>query len=187
MKLIFDIIIYVFSILGGVVSIITIYKWVRPYKKISWAQVEKGVLSLKEQLIKDQYIPTLIVGIGRGGSITGALLSGCLGHVPILVIERVYDWSGDYRKESLFEDIKLNKNLERVLLVAGELHTGGTAKTYKDYFEKIGAGEVRFLSFMTEKYPNLRANYYYIESNDSDIRLPWMLTKNYKRDSQGKC
>ncbi len=186
MKIFFDIIIYVLSILGGVVSIITIYKWITPYKKISWAQVEKGVVSLKEKLIKDNYIPTLIVGIGRGGSITGALISGCLGHLPVLVIDRVYDWSGDYRKEALFENIRLNKNLEKVLLVAGELHTGGTAKTYKDYFESIGAGEVKFLSFMTEKYPNLRANYY-IESNNSDLRLPWMLTQNYKRDSQGKC
>lgn len=187
MKIILDIIIYIFSVLGGFVSIITIYKWVSPYKKISWSQVEKGVLSLKEQLIKDNYVPTLIVGIGRGGSITGALLSGCLGHVPVLVIDRVYDWSGDYRKEQLFEDIKLNKNLEKVLLVAGELHTGGTAKTYKEYFKNIGAEEVRFLTFITEKYSNFKANYHYIESDNPELRLPWMLTKEYKRDSKSKC
>ena len=187
MKLFFEIVIYIFSVLGGVVSVVTIYRWFSPYKKISWSQVEKGVLSLKEKLISDNYIPTLIVGIGRGGSITGALLSGCLGHVPVLVIERVYDWSEGFRKETLFENIKLKKNLEKVLLVAGELHTGGTAKIYKDYFERIGAKEVKFLSFMTEKYPNLKANYFHIETNNSDLRLPWMLTKEYRRDSQGKC
>lgn len=187
MKVTIDILIYFFSILGGVISIVTIYKWISPYKKISWTQVEKGVLVLKEQLIKDNYIPTIIVGIGRGGAITGALLSGCLGNIPLLVIDRVYDWSGDYRTEQLFENIKLNKNLEKVLIVAGELHTGGTANTFKNHFKNIGAKEIRFLSFITEKYPNVKADYFHIESDNPEILLPWMFTKEYKRDSRSKC
>ena len=187
MKIFLDIIVYLFSILGGIVSVVTIYKWISPYKKISWSQVEKGILVLKEKLIKDNFIPTLIVGIGRGGSITGALLSGCLGHIPLIVIDRVYDWSGNYRKEKLFDNIKLDKNMEKVLLVAGELHTGGTAKTYIDYFKSIGANKIKFLTFTTEKYPNLKADYYYIESDNPELRLPWMITKEYKRDSKTKC
>ncbi len=179
--------VYFLSILGGIVSIITIYKWILPYKKITWNQVEKGVLTLKEKLIKDNYVPTLIVGVGRGGAITGALLSGCLGHVPILVIDRVYDWSGDYRKEKLFDKIKLNKNLDKVLLVAGELHTGGTAKTYKEYFNSIGAKEIRYLTFAKDLYPAFNPDYYYIESKKPDIRLPWMITKEYRRESLSKC
>ena len=114
MKLILDIIVYLFSVVGGVVSIVTIYKWLSPYEKIGWKQVEKGIFYLKEQLIKDNYVPSIIVGIGRGGSIVGALLSGCLGHIPILVIDRVYDWSEEGRKEKLFDNVKLNKNLEKV-------------------------------------------------------------------------
>jgi len=94
MKLVFDAILYIFSVLIGVILIVTIYKWISPYRKVQLSQVEKGVLELKEKLIKYNYVPTLIVGIGRGCSITGALLSGCLGHVLVLVIDRVYDWAG---------------------------------------------------------------------------------------------
>ncbi len=74
--------------------------------------MQKGVLYLKDKLIQDNYYPTLIVGIGRGGSIVGALISGTLGNVPILVIDRVYEWTAHQRKEGLFEEIKIPKNVK---------------------------------------------------------------------------
>lgn len=184
MKLFLDITIYFFSILGGLISIWTIYKWLKPLQKITWKNVQKGVLYLKDKLIHDNYYPTLIVGIGRGGSIVGALISGTLGNVPILVIDRVYEWTAHQRKEGLFDEIKITKNIEKVLLVAGELHSGNTAKKYTEYFKQIGANEVRMLTFMKEPYPTFKPDYFFIETNKSDIRFPWMLTKNYKRDSK---
>lgn len=187
MKIYIDIIIYFFSLLGGVVSIVTIYSWLLPYKKIHWKTVEKGILKLKEDLIAKNYIPSLIVGVGRGGSIVGALLSGCLGHVPLLVIDRVYDWKDNIRRDRLFEQINLSSNLEKVLLVAGELHTGGTAKTYIEYFKQIGADQIKYLSFTKDRFPAFNPDFYYIETKKPDVRLPWMITKKYKRDSLSKC
>lgn len=146
--------------------------------------MQKGVLYLKDKLIQDNYYPTLIVGIARGGSIVGALISGTLGNVPILVIDRVYEWTTHQRKEGLFDEIKITKNIEKVLLVAGELHSGNTAKKYIEYFKQIGANEVRMLTFMKEPYPTFKPDYFFIETDKSDIRFPWMLTKNYKRDSK---
>lgn len=187
MQLLLNIIIYLFSVLGGIVSIITIIRWLLPYKKIKWRTVEKGIKRLKEYLIRDKYIPSLIVGIGRGGAIIGALLSGCLGHIPILVIDRVYEWEDNIRKDDLWEKIKLSRNLDKVLLVAGELHTGGTAKIYIKYFKSMEAKEIKFLTFLKDPYPAYKPNYYYIESKKKDTRLPWMLTNEYRRDSLTKC
>jgi len=184
MKTAIEILVYLFSALGGIVSIWTIYKWVQPYRKISWKKVEKGVKRLKEELILTDYLPTLIVGIGRGGSIVGALLSGTLGNIPILVIDRVYEWTDNQRKESFCEEIRISKNIDKVLLVAGELHTGITAKKYTEYFKQLGAKEIRMLSFMKEPYPAFRPDYSFIETDRSNIRFPWMITKDYKRDSK---
>lgn len=184
MKTVLEIAIYLFSILGGIVSIWTIYTWLKPLQKISWKKVEKGVKQLKEDLIKNNYYPTLIVGIGRGGSIIGALLSGTLGNVPIVVIDRVYNWSDKGRKDGLYEDIKISKNIEKVLLVAGELHSGNTAKKYTEYFNELGAKEVKMLAFMKEPYPTFKPDFSFIETDKSNIRFPWMITKDYKRDSK---
>ena len=184
MKIIFEIILYFFSILGGIISVWTIINWLKPLQKVSWKKVEKGIKQLKEDLIKANYYPTLIVGIGRGGAITGALLSGTLGNIPILVIDRVYDWTNKERKEGFCENIKVSKNIDRVLLVAGELHSGNTAKKYTEYFEEMGAKEIRMLTFMTEFYPTFKPDFFYIESTKKYIRFPWMITKDYKRDSK---
>jgi probable phosphoglycerate mutase len=185
-KIILDVMIYVFSLLGGVVTVATIYKYFFPFRKVKWRVVEKGIKETKEKLIKDNFVPSLIVGIGRGGSIVGALLSGCLGHIPIIVIDRVYDWRKNGRHEKLFEEIKFNKNLEKVLLVAGELHTGETARTYMDYFSELGSKEIKVFSFWKESFPNLKPDYHCIVSDNPNLKLPWMLTKEYKRDSQNE-
>lgn len=175
---------YLFSVLGGAVSLWTLILWLKPFHRISWKKVEKGIKKLKEDLIKANYYPTLIVGIGRGGSITGALLSGTLGNIPIIVIDRVYDWTDKSRKDGFCENISITKNIDKVLLVAGELHSGNTAKKYIEYFKSMGAKEIRMLTFMKEPYPTFNPDFYYIESGKSDIVFPWMITKDYKRDSK---
>lgn len=184
MKTTLEIIMYLFSIIGGVVSLWTIYQWLQPYRHISWRKVEKGVKRLKEELIVSKYIPTLIVGIGRGGSVIGALLSGTLGNIPILVIDRVYEWADNERKESFCEEIRVFKNINKVLLVSGELHSGNTARKYTDYFKQLGAKEIKMLTFMKEPYPTFKPDFAFIETDRSNIRFPWMITKDYKRDSK---
>mgnify|MGYP001104853828 CR=1 FL=1 len=184
MKLAFEILLYFFSVLGGIVSIWTIYKWLKPLQRISWRKVEKGVKQLKEDLIKANYYPTLIVGIGRGGSVVGALLSGTLGNVPIIVIDRVYNWGKNEREDGFCEPIRISKNIERVLLVAGELHTGNTAKKYTEYFREMGAGDIEMLTFMKEPHPTFKPDFFYIETSREDIRFPWMITEDYKRESK---
>jgi probable phosphoglycerate mutase len=179
----------IIALLGGVVSIGTIIIWFKQRKakirkRVSWKGVEKGILKLRDQLIKDRYYPTLIIGIGRGGSIVGALLSGSLGNIPILVIDRIYNWKGHERTEGLFDSIKITKNIDRILLVAGELHSGNTARKYTEYFMQAGAGEVKMLTFMKEPFPTFKPDYFYLESTISDMRFPWMLTRDYKKESQ---
>ncbi len=178
----------ILTIIGGIVSIGTIVLWINQRRrklkeKISWKVVEKGVLELKENLIQDNYYPSVIVGIGRGGAVISSLLSGTLGNVPIIVIDRIYKWENHMRSDGISEEIKIT-NIDKVLLVAGELHSGNTAKKYTEYFEQMGAKEIRMLSFMKEPFPTFKPDFYFIESDKSSLRFPWMITKDYKRDSK---
>ena len=184
-----DSLLIIITIIGGIVSIGTIILWINQRRKkikerVKWKTVEKGVVRLKEKLIQDNYIPTVIIGIGRGGAVISALLSGTLGNIPIIVLDRIYHWENHVRNEGLVEEIKLTKNIDKVLLVAGELHSGNTAKKYTEYFEQIGAKEIKMLTFMKEPYPTFKPDYYFIETDKSTIRFPWMITKDYKRDSK---
>ena len=60
----------------------------------TWTDVENGVKSIREKLIMDNYIPSLLVGIGRGGAIVSSLLSGNMltgRHIPFIALERKYN------------------------------------------------------------------------------------------------
>lgn len=184
---VFNVVVYTITLVGFVASVITIRQYRRVAKRITWRMVGRGVLDLKDKLVSSRFSPELIVGIGRGGAVVGALLSGCLGHVPLLVIDRKYEWiDGKERKDAMFAEIEIKKRFERVLLVAGELHTGDTAKLYKEFFEAKGE-EVRIMTLVTETYPRLKPDYFSFTIDDPKLRFPWHLDKNYKRDSKDDC
>lgn len=184
MKLVLEVIMYLFTIIGGAASIYMMYIFVFPYKNISWRQAEKGARKMADLLIRDDYKPTIIVGIGRGGAVFGALVSGCMGNVPLLVIDRIFQWEENERKQKLFMNVILEKNIEKVLIVSGDLITGNTAKTYKDYLKEQGAKDIKLMSFTTMPSPTIKADYYYLKINNSKLNLPWMITSNYRRDSR---
>ena len=157
------------------------------YERTSWKILENEVIKIKEKLISEQYIPSLIVGIGRGGAVVGSLLSGCLGSIPIIVIDRIYNWDENGRKDKmLFDNINLKEYNDKVLLVAGELHTGNTARMYKEYFLSLQSKEVKIYTFFKEKFPACQPDYFSIEDDKADTILPWMITENYKRQSLKK-
>lgn len=86
-------------------------------------------------MVRDSFLPTLIVGIGRGGTIMGAMISGCLGHRPLVVIDRKYVWVEGRRNDDLLLRLQFPPELlEKVLLVASETHTGNTMRLYYNYF-----------------------------------------------------
>ena len=113
------------------------------YRKLTM----KGALSAAKKIAKDveasKFDPTIIIGIGRGGSIFGSLISYNLYHAPIFSIDREYNWIEKRRDKILFPfDIPIHLT-RRVLLVAGEAHTGGTMDVFTQYLKSIGAGEIK--------------------------------------------
>lgn len=100
----------------------------------------------------DGFSPTLIVGIGRGGAIMGAMISGCLGHRPLVVIDRKYVWREGRRIDDMILRLHFPSNfLDKVLLVAGEAHTGSTMRLYHSYFTEIGAKMIRRDAFYAQR------------------------------------
>lgn len=183
-----DSVVYFFSVVGFVASIITIKQYAWRRKRLTWRMVEKGVLSLKDKVVASQFMPEAIFCIGRGGAIAGALLSGCMGHVPLLCIDRSYVWvDGKSRQEKMFSDIEIGKHIDRLLLVSGEMHTGDTAEMYKMYFESKGVREIKVATLVTETYPRFVSDYSAYTVDDPDLQFPWHMNESYRRDSKRAC
>lgn len=181
-----DLIFGIIGLISGILGIITAvwYFWDKlfPIRKLSWKFVEKATKRIVEKMMADDFSPTLIVGIGRGGAIMSALISGALGHRPMIVIDRKYEWKEGERFENMIFPVDIPKSfLERVLLVAGEVHSGNTMKMYYEHFKNLGAKSIRRVSFFYEKGATVKLEYIGLESSKKNVRMPWMITKHYIR------
>jgi probable phosphoglycerate mutase len=155
----------------------------------SWSDIEIGVKDLRQQILNSNYMPTLLVGIGRGGAIMSALLSGNLSnerHIPFIALERKYENKNGMRDAYLFDDVSFTQDLDRVLLVAGDIVTGETAQVFTDFLIQQGTKEIKFLAYVMVSSTNKKPDYFYSKSDSTDFKFPWMFSNEYKRDSRIK-
>lgn len=133
------------------------------------------------EILKKEYFPTIIIGIGRGGSIFGAIISYNLYQVPLLSIDRAYDWQKE-RKDIIMFDYEIPPRfLDRVLLVAGEVHSGNTMRKFISYLNDMGAREIKTCAFYQEMEPTWVLDYNRTFGSGRPF-MPWQ-EKNYYRDS----
>jgi len=190
-KVLLDIAGYVLAFIG---FLATLYKTVEVWlnlRSFSWAEVDKLTKKLILQIGNDMFVPDVIVGIGRGGSILGALLSGNLRvpnkkrNIPLLGVDRMYEWHDGERVEvenKMIDFAPLRG--KKVLLVAGDVLTGGTMKFFLHQIEQVDPDEVRTACLVKGVTSAYRPDYFAKEIT-GDFRMPWMYRGyGYVRDSR---
>ncbi len=183
---IFSIVIFIITVIGSLSTIFYILDYLKKNKKITWKDVTKASENLFSKMARDKYNPTMIIGIGRGGSIIGALISGLFGHIPLIVIDRKYTWINGRRYDDIILKVDFPENLlERVLLVSGETHTGNTIRFYYNYFQKIGAKEIKKATFLYSKESVENIDYIGLIGKGNE-KLPWMLNENYVKEDRNE-
>ena len=150
-------------------------------KKLPMKSAEKDARILAERMRKDNYVPTIIVGIGRGGAVFGSFLSYNLSQVPIFVMDRAYSWQKK-REDSVMFDFDIPPRfMDKVLLVSGEIHSGNTMNTFEAYLREMGAKEIRVSSFYLQNTSTYVPQYNRTKGSGIPL-MPWQ-DRDYKRDS----
>ena len=174
------------SMIGAVASVWFIVDKIGRRRRISWRSAGRSAREISERLANDDFLPSLVLGIGRGGAIFGSMISGCLGHRPLIVVDRKYTWNEGRRTEDLVLRMHLpNEMLSRVLLVAGEAHTGNTMRLFYDYFQELHPGEIRRAVFYLQDGSTEKIDYCGTRGR-LDRRMPWMFSKRYRRGSRSE-
>lgn len=174
----------VLSLIGAVSSVWFIADRLRCRQRLSWRYAQAAARRMVAEMNADGFAPDLIVGIGRGGAIMGAFVSGLFGHRPLIVIDREYDWVQGRRNDSIMDGFSIDRGLDRVLLIAGEVHHGNTMRLYYDYLNNRGAKEVRRATLCFENGSTEPVEYKGHTTSNKNLRMPWMFAEQYRRDSQ---
>ena len=153
------------------------FPWRHAYKYAeATAEVLRGEGKTKKA--EELYEPTIIIGIGRGGAIYGSIFSYYMKETPLLALDRKYlfDNNGERIGEDWYYPIDIPKELlSKVLLIAGEYHSGKTMQIFKDRLTEIGAAEIRtcVLYYQTGLPKQIGLPDYYGISGKRDCLMPW--------------
>ena len=120
--------------------------------------------------------PNLIIGIGRGGAIFGAMLSYRLENTTLQYAERTYSWEPitNDRKEGFIVPSMFPEYFKgNVLVVAGEYHTGKTMEHYCNYLRSHNIDKIRTCAFYVEKGASSKRPDYYGKERKGCPLMPW--------------
>jgi probable phosphoglycerate mutase len=155
---------------------------IKLYRRFPWRHAYKYAKNTAETMkngtAEELYDPTIIVGIGRGGAIYGSIFSYYMKETPLLALDRRYlfDEQGKRIGEDWYHPIDIPKELlQKVLLVAGEYHSGKTMQQFKQRLIGIGAKEIRtcVLYYQTGLPNQVGIPDYYGITSKYDYLMPW--------------
>lgn len=152
------------------------------YKRSSLKDVKKNAKFIADKL-EQEFYPSIIIGIGRGGAFFGSLISYYLGNAPFLFVDRLYNWDNNERDVNVLYDFTIpEKYLDRVLIVAGETHSGDTMIFFRKYLkDKLKVKDIRTCSFYKQGACNCTIDYVCVEGDGTSL-MPWQ-DSNFIRDS----
>lgn len=183
---------YLFAVIGLLGTIWKSYQKWFSLKTFSWPDVDRACKKIINGILRDGFLPDIIVTIGRGGAIVGSIISGNLHareneklNISILGYDRAYRWIEGNRIEVRNELIELSPlRGQRVLIVAGDVLTGGTMKLFYSEIQKFEPSELKSACLLKGVTSVFSPDYYAIEV-PGDFRMPWMYQGyGYVRDSR---
>jgi xanthine phosphoribosyltransferase len=146
---------------------------------IAWESIHRGIDKLKEHISNDDQIPDVIVTVGRGGLIPGALLAYRL-NIKTVVNYSLQSYSDESNSStgSFTEIQKLNDNFieqykrKRVLIVDDLSDKGSTLIHIKEQLSKIK--DLQFATLFIKQGTKLIPDYFVNDySDDTWLVFPW--------------
>lgn len=184
---------YIFAAIGFAASVFKAYKAWRSIHRLTWNDTDKQTKKLIKKIVADNYHPDIIVTIGRGGAIIGSILSGNLPspndkksrNIPILGVDRLYKWEDGHRVEIENNLVKFSPlKGQKVLLVAGDLITGGTMHFFSKKIENVGVADLKCACLLKGITSTFRPDYFGKEI-PAEFETPWMYKGyGYSKDSR---
>jgi len=177
---------YLLAFIGFLATVYKTNQVLLSLKTFSWGDVDKNSKVIIKKIACDNYMPDVIVGIGRGGSILGAIISGNLPipnrkarNIPILGVDRLYEWQNGARIETENKMIDFSPlEGQKILLVAGDVLTGGTMKFYVNQLEQANVAKIKSACLVKGVITTFQPDYFGKEI-PGEFNMPWMY-KGYK-------
>lgn len=162
------------------------FRWYRRRvpTKVSWRRIERAVLRIIHDMRRDNFVPDLVVCIGRSGAIFGGLIAGNMGNIPIALLDRRFQWDKGRVREDVplsYSEIHIDDSVRKVLVVIGEIHSGSSIKESLGRLEEALKGrEYRLACLNKVTFAPVKVDYCVYEVGKPG-RPAWVISDRYAR------
>ena len=173
----------------------------RVFKRLKWRAASMSAKRISIQIREEGLLPDMVIGIGRGGAVFGAMLSYSLAkcdekgkkkNIPLTLLERDYADTSQGRVTRIVGDKNLldekDVDLKFILLVAGEGHTGETMIRAKSLIqEKVPQSKVKTCVFYDEEVKRgIAFDYAGVKGKGFNL-MPWQDKATLRESYWNKC
>lgn len=149
----------------------------------SWEDITSGVLKAVDVVSNAWATVDIVVAVGRGGAICGAMLAGNLGHKPFYVLDRSYPMRLRFRETAVIDHGDVGLKGKNVLVVFSEIQTGATLKEVLKLIGSKKPRDIRTLAFFKSHLAKENSVDHYIyryRYDGTSVVQPWYLTAQYQ-------
>ncbi len=136
-------------------------------------QMRNALIQIEDQMVHDAWMPSIILGINRGGCIPGVYLSHRLTKPHEVLDIRLRDHASKPNLSTLEKAYAFQK---KILIIDDINDSGATFKYIEDNFGK-GDGRIKFAALINNKPSKAKVNYRGYEINKDEIPtwvvFPW--------------
>lgn len=172
------------GVIGLVASVVSIYLFaedLRSRRRFGWKHVEKLVKELIADMGRRGYVPDLILGVGRGGSILAGMLAGNLGHLPLAVVDTILDRSSGTSTASIrYPECCPSLEGKSVLIVVGELYSGEDLRHGIEFAKERNPREIKTATLLTHHAASVRPDFVGMQT-DKPLTAPWRISEQYRQ------
>lgn len=150
----------------------------------SWEKICQMVLRAVEIISNDTFgSPDLVIGVGRGGSILGAMVAGNLGHVPFYALDRAYPVEKGKRQRILVEHGTIDLSpYKSIWVIVSESVGGGTVQMVRDWLQAKNAERGKILVFFNAAGRSPAADHIveHFDYSGRSMTEPWYLSPTWQ-------
>ncbi len=185
-------IVLVVAVLGAVAAVVGIpagalalLQWWRARVPaiLSWKKIQVGVKQIIERLYQDNFVPDLVIAIGRSGAIFGGLIAGNMRNLPMALLDRHFEWDESRRSyvPSHFTEVHVTPDCHKILVVVGEVYSGQSfTESLHELEDALRGKKVKTATLCKSKAAAVQVDYF-VYAVDKVVRPAWVISENYLR------
>ncbi len=140
---------------------------------LDWDDVTRLVEELATKIVNDNYVPDVLIAVGRGGDIPARIISDLLGVKEIKHVRAKYYESISVKKDEVeVEIIDMDLKNKKVLVIDDLVDSGNTLRTIEKKILELSPSSIKVATLQVKPWSSREPDYFAMKTGNWVV-YPW--------------